>query len=67
MRHKDNTKVVKRGLKYAVLDKEIKKVSIYRFKNQVAELLNVSTRTLDRRIPYENERYIVYLVSSVVF
>ena len=67
MRHKDNTKVVKRGLKYAVLDKESKKVSIYRFKNQVAELLNVSTRTLDRKIPYENERYIVYLVSNVVF
>ena len=67
MRHKDNTKVIKRGLKYAVLDKESRKVSIYRFKNQVADLLNVSTRTLDRKIPYENERYIVYLISNVVF
>ena len=67
MRHKDNNKVLKRALKYAVLNKETNKVVIYRFKTQVADLLNVSTRTLDRQIPYENSSFIVYEVSNVVF
>ncbi len=66
MRHKDNKKVLKRGLKYAVLDKETKKVTLYRFKTQVANLLNISTRTLDRGIPYENDNFAVYLVVNVV-
>lgn len=67
MRHKDTTKVLKRGLKYAVLNKKTNKVSIYRFKTQVADLLNISTRTLDRTIPYKNDDYEVYLISNVVF
>lgn len=67
MRHKDTTKVLKRGLKYAVLNKETNKITIYRFKTQVADLLNVSTRTLDRQIPYENDKHKVYLISNVVF
>ena len=45
MRHKDTTKVLKRGLKYAVLDKNTNKITIYRLKSVVATLLNVSTRT----------------------
>lgn len=67
MRHKDTTKVLKRGLKYAVLNKETNKITIYRFKIQVADLLNISTRTLDRKIPYENDKYKVYLIANVVF
>ena len=67
MRHKDTTKVLKRGLKYAVLDKNTNKITIYRFKSVVATLLNVSTRTLDRGIPYENAFYKVYLIANVVF
>ena len=67
MRHKDNNKVLKRALKYAVLNKETNKIVIYRFKTQVADLLNVSTRTLDRQIPYKNNNFIVYEVSNVVF
>ena len=67
MRRKNNTKVLKRGLKYAVLVKETNTISIYRFKTDVATLLNVSTRILDRKIPYENDYFIVYLVSNVVF
>jgi hypothetical protein len=66
MRHKDTTKVLKKALKYAVLTKETNKLTIYRFKTQVSEAINVSTRTLDRTIPYENEHFIVYLVSNVV-
>jgi len=62
-----NTKVLKRGLKYAVLNKESKKISIYRYKTAVADLLGVSIRTLDRSIPYETDKYIVYFVSNVVF
>lgn len=67
MRHKDTTKVLKRGLKYAVLNKETNKITLYRFKTQVADLLNVSTRTLDRSIPYKNDKYEVYLITNVVF
>lgn len=67
MRHKDNEKVLKKGIKYAVLNKTTNKITIYRFKTQVATLLNVSIRTLDRQIPYENDLFIVYLVSNVVF
>jgi hypothetical protein len=66
MRHKDNTKVLKRALKYAVLDKKTNKITLYRFKTTVAELLNISTRTLDRYIPYETNDYNVYLVANVV-
>lgn len=67
MRHKDTTKVLKRGLKYAVLDKKTNQITIYRFKTVVADLLNISTRTLDRTIPYKNDYYEVYLVVNVVF
>lgn len=66
MRHKDTTKVLKRGLKYAVLDKKTNQITIYRFKTVVATLLNVSVRTLDRNKTYENDAYIVYLVANVV-
>ena len=66
MRQKDNRKVLKRALKYAVLNKNTKEITIYRFKTQVADLLNVSTRTLDRYIPYETIDYNVYFVSNVV-
>ena len=66
MRHKDTTKVLKRGLKYAVLDKNTNQITIYRFKTVVATLLNVSVRTLDRNKTYENDAYIVYLVANVV-
>lgn len=66
MRHKFKTKVEKRALKYAVLDKNTNTISIYRFKTAVSDLIGVSTRTLDRTIPYENEKYCVYLVANVV-
>ena len=66
MRHKDTTKVLRRTLKYAVLSKKTNKVSIYRFKTVVAGILNISTWTLDRIIPYETNDYIVYLVANVV-
>ena len=67
MRHKNTNKVLIRALKYAVLNKETNKMTIYRFKTQVADAINVSTRTLDRGIPYENTSYKVYLIANVVF
>lgn len=67
MRHKHTTKVLIRALKYIVINKETNKTYIYRFKTQVADLINVSTRTLDRGLPYQNNKFIVYLVSNVVF
>ena len=66
MRHKDNRKVLKRALKYAVVNKTTNEVTIFRFKTQVSHLINVSTRTLDRQIPYENDNFIAYYVSNVV-
>jgi hypothetical protein len=66
MRHKETTKVLKRALKYAVIHKLTNKVTIYRFKTQVALAINVSTRTLDRGLPHESIDYIVYKVSNVV-
>lgn len=67
MRHKDNKKVLKRALKYAILNKETNNITIYRFKTQVSEVVNVSTRTLLRGLPYENDKFIVYLITNVVF
>ena len=67
MRHKNTNKVLIRALKYAVLNKETNKMTIYRFKTQVADAINVSTRTLDRGLPYENDKFIAYLVTNVVF
>jgi hypothetical protein len=66
MRHKETTKVLKRALKYIVIHKPTNKVTIFRFKTQVSDLINVSTRTLDRGLPYESIEYIVYKVSNVV-
>jgi hypothetical protein len=66
MRHKIKTKVEKGALKYAVLDKRTSEITIYRFKTAVADLINVSTRTLDRTIPYENNCFAVYLIANVV-
>jgi len=66
MRHKETTKILKRALKYAVLNKETNKITIYRFKTQVSEAISTSTRTLDRGLPYENNKFIVYLISNVV-
>lgn len=66
MRHKSTKKILVRALKYIVIDKETNKTTIYRFKTQVSDSINVSTRTLDRGLPYENSKFIVYLVSNVV-
>jgi hypothetical protein len=66
MRHKETTKVLKSALKYVVIHKLTNKVTIYRFKTQVALAINVSTRTLDRGLPYESIDYIAYKVSNVV-
>lgn len=66
MRHKDSKKVLKRALKYAVLNKETQKITLLRYKTQVSNLIEVSTRTLDRKIPYENNSFGVFEVENVV-
>jgi len=66
MRHLSNKKVLLRSLNYAVLNKNSKEITIYRYKTQVADKINVSTRTLDRNMPYENDHYAVYLIANVV-
>lgn len=66
MRHKDSKKILKRALKYAVLNKETQKITLLRYKTQVSALIGVSTRTLDRKIPYENSSFGVFEVENVV-
>ena len=62
-------KVLKSRLKYAVLNKESKGISIYHLQKDVANLLNVSRKTILRNITdykmYENDKYIVYLITNV--
>jgi phage regulator Rha-like protein len=62
-------KVLKSRLKYAVLNKETKGISIYHLQKDVADLFNVSRKTILRNIKdhkkYENDKYIVYLVVKV--
>ena len=62
-------KILKSKLKYAVLNKESKTISIYHLQKDVADLFNVSRKTILRNINeykmYENDKYIVYLVTNV--
>ena len=62
-------KILKSKLKYAVLDRETKKISIYHLQKDVANLFNVSRKTILRNIDkykmYENDKYIVYLIANV--
>lgn len=62
-------KVLKTKLKYAVLDKEKKQISIYHLQKDIADLFNVSRKTILRNITkhktYENTKYIVYLIVKV--
>lgn len=62
-------KILKSKLKYAVLNKETKVISIYHLQKDIASLFNVSRKTILRNIKdhkmYENDKYIVYLVVKV--
>lgn len=52
-------------LKYAVYNKKTESGQIYHYKTQLAELLGVSTRTLDRRMPFEDENYLVFKIERL--
>lgn len=58
-------KILKSKLKYAVLSKETNKISIYHLQKDIADLFNVSRKTIYRSLPYENDKYIVYLIQNV--
>lgn len=62
-------KILKSKLKYAVLNKEKQTISIYHLQKDIADLFNVSRKTILRNITksktYENDKYIVYLVVNV--
>lgn len=58
-------KVKTEQLKYVVIDKTTKKAHIYRFKVDVSTKTGISTRTLDRKMPYENEIYLILRVESI--
>jgi len=58
-------KILKSRLKYAILNKETQKISIYQLQKDVADLFNVSRKTIFRNKTYENDKYIVYLIENV--
>ena len=58
-------KILKSKLKYAVLNKETNKISIYHLQKDVANLFNVSRKTIFRNETYQNDKYIVYLIENV--
>ena len=60
-------KIKKEYVKYVVVEKDTKIASVFRFKNQVSNKIGISTRTLDRNMPYENEKYLVMRVQTFYF
>lgn len=64
MRHK---KIKKEYVKFIVVEKETKIAFVFRFKNQVSDKIGISVRTLDRTMPYENEKYLVMRVENFYF
>lgn len=65
MGHKKKDLILKRMLKYAVLNKTTEEITIYYYQKDVAELFKVSRKTIYRSLPYENEQYKVYLITNV--
>lgn len=62
---RDNRKVRIKNLKYFVCNKKTKTIAFYKFKTEIAELLNVSTKTLDRKIPFETEDLIIGITCEI--
>ena len=58
-------KILKTRLKYAVLNKETKKVDIIHLQKDLATLFNVSRKTIFRNETYQNDKYVVYLIENV--
>lgn len=57
--------ILKRRLKYGVLDKDSSELTIHLTKKSVADLLKVSRMTIYRGIPYENSQYVVYNIKML--
>lgn len=54
---------------YVVVDKEAKTAQIYQDSTQVAQILGVSARTIQRwmvKTPVEKEKYVIYRVDEGV-
>lgn len=62
MRH---FKVKTDHLKYILVDKDTLKTEIYHYKTDLAKRLGVSTRTLDRNLPYETEKHLILTVGDL--
>ena len=57
--------VLKRKLKYGVLDKASGELSLHFTQKSVADLLKVSRMTIYRGLPYENSQYVVYRIKML--
>ena len=58
------TKVHLHYLKYVLIDKKENKTYIYHYKTQLSEIIGVSVRTLDRKMPYKDDNYEVYPIEK---
>jgi len=58
-------KVKEHHLKYVFIDKKTKTATIYHYKKELAEKVKLSTRTLDRKIPFETEDWAIYRVNTL--
>lgn len=57
--------ILKRKLKYGVLDKSSNKITLHFTQKSVAELLKVSRMTIYRGLPYETSQYVVYSIEML--
>lgn len=64
-RNTTNKRVKRTFLRYVVTYKDTKTSKIFHYKKDIAEELCISVRTLDRKIPFETDTYIVSLVDEV--
>lgn len=58
-------KIKTEQIKYAVLEKETKNVTLFRFKTKVSEFTGISTKTLYRNEVYENQKYLITTLIEV--
>jgi len=66
MRHKRYKDKVKRtSLRYVLIDKQTNTATIHHFKTDLAQKMGISTRTLDRNLPYSSENWAVYQIKEV--
>ena len=65
MGYRSKDYILKKKIKYGVVDKSSGELSILSTQKSVAELLKVSRMTIYRGLPYENSEYVVYSIKML--